>query len=312
MLVDAHSHIFPRIHGINAAGPTRGMGYGRAMVGAEEVQVTPPFGDGLAYSPETLLANLDWAGVDRAVLLQGPFYGECNRYVTEALQRYPDRLVGAACFDPWMADGRRTFEELMRPGEGSAGATFRALKLECSVPTGLCGIHPQARLDAPDLAWVWEELARRGVTLVLDLGGVGSRSYQTAAVRAIAERHPRLKVVIAHLGQPTASASADAGLWRLWKQQIDLGRLRNVWFDCASLIAYVHEEGFPFPSAERYLRLAIERIGAHKVMWGSDQPGTLVHATYRQYVTLARLHTRFLSPRDQALVLGETALQVYG
>ena len=309
MLIDAHNHIFPRIHGLNAAGPTRGMGYGRAMIGADEVQVTPPFGEGLAYAPETLLANLDWAGVDRAVLLQGPFYGECNPYVFDALRRYPDRLVGAAYFDPWMANSRRTFEEIL--GGEQADTPYRAVKLECSVPTGLCGIHPQARLDAPELAWLWQELERRGLILVLDLGGIGSRSYQTAAVRAIAVRHPRLKVVIAHLGQPNPAAEADADLWRQWEEQIDLGLLPNVWFDFASLIAYVHEEGYPFPSVERYLRLAIDRIGAHKVMWGSDQPGTLVHATYRQYVSLARLHTRFLPAPDQNLVLGQNANEVY-
>ena len=244
------------------------------------------------------------------MLLQGPFYGECDDYVFDALHRYGDKLVGAAYFDPWMEDSRSAFDKLFE--KGGTEARFHALKLECSVPTGLCGIHPQARLDAPDLAWLWRELERREQVLVLDLGGVGSRSYQTAAVRAIAERHPQLKVVVAHLGQPSPAAEADANLWRQWQEQIDLGRLPNVWFDCASLVAYVHEEGYPFPTVERYLRLAIERIGAPKVMWGSDQPGTLVHATYRQYAALAKLHTGFLGTRNQALVLGENALEVYG
>ncbi len=257
-----------------------------------------------------MLANLDWAGVDRAVLLQGPFYGECNGYVSEALQRFGYRLVGAAYFDPWMEDSRSTFDELFETG--GSEARFGALKLECSVPTGLCGIHPQARLDAVDLVWLWQELERRELVLVLDLGGVGSRSYQTAAVRVIAERHPQLKVVVAHLGQPSPAAEADPDLWRQWQEQIDLGRLPNVWFDCASLIAYVQEERYPFPTVERYLRAAIGRIGAHKVMWGSDQPGTLVHATYRQYIELAKLHTRFLSQKEQASVLGENALELFG
>jgi len=280
------------------------------MVGPEERQVTPPFGKGLSYSPETLLANLDWAGVDRAVLLQGPFYGECNDYVSNALQQYGDRLVGAAYFDPWMEDSRSAFDDLFE--KGGTEAAFRALKLECSVPTGLCGIHPQARLDAPDLAWLWQELEGRELVLVLDLGGVGSSSYQTAAVRAIAERHPRLKVVVAHLGQPSPAAEADADLWRQWQEQIELGCLHNVWFDSASLIAYVHEERYPFPTVERYLRLAVERIGSHKVMWGSDQPGTLVHATHRQYAELAKVHTGFLGAGERARVLGENALEVYG
>lgn len=306
MIVDAHSHIFPRIHGQNGAGPTRGTGYGRALIGGKEVQVTLPMGEGLAYSPEQLLANLDWGGVERAVLLQGPMYGECNQYALEALRRYSDRLVGAAYFDPWLAESRQTFASTLdSPG-------FCAVKLECSVPSGLCGIHPEAQLGDPDLDWLWQEIQSRGLVLVLDLGGIGSRSYQTEAVHNIAVRHPHLRIVIAHLGQPRPEAESQPEMWKLWENQVDLGLLHNVWFDCASLIAFVQEEGYPFPSVERYLRLAIDRIGAHKIMWGTDQPGTLLHATYRQYVDLAKFHTAFLSPREQAQVLGENALHVYG
>ena len=117
MIVDAHSHVFPRIHGQNGAGPTRGTGYGRALIGGQEVQVTLPMGEGLAYSPEQLLANLDWGGVEKAVLLQGPMYGECNQYALDAILRYSDRLVGAAYFDPWLDDSRQTFEStLASPG----------------------------------------------------------------------------------------------------------------------------------------------------------------------------------------------------
>ena len=276
------------------------------MVGEEEVQATPPLGDGLAYSPEHLLANLEWAGVEKAVLLQGPFYGECNFYLRDALDQYADRLAGAAYFDPWMAGSRQTFESF------PSWMGFCAVKLECSVTSGLFGIHPEAQLGTPELDWLWMELEQRDLILVLDLGGIDSRSYQTEAVRTIARRHPLLKIVIAHLGQPNVAAEADPDLWKQWEEQIDLGLLPNVWFDCASLVAYVQEEGYPFPSVERYLRMAVERIGAYKVMWGTDQPGTLVHATYRQYVELARLHTKFLSACEQALVLGENALYVYG
>ena len=305
MIVDAHSHVFPRIHGQNGSGPTRGTGYGRALIGGKEVQVTLPMGEGLAYSPEQLLANLDWGGVERAVLLQGPMYGECNQYALEALRRYPDRLAGAAYFDPWLAESRQTFEStLASPG-------FCAVKLECSVPSGLCGIHPEAQLGDPELDWLWQELETRGLVLVLDLGGIGSRSYQTEAVRNIVTRHPQLRTVIAHLGQPRPEAELQPEMWKLWEEQVDLGLLHNVWFDCASLIAFVQEEGYPFPSVERYLRLAIDRIGAHKIIWGTDQPGTLLHATYRQYVDLAKFHTAFLSPQEQGQILGGTALQVY-
>ena len=87
------------------------------------------------------------------------------------------------------------------------------MKLECSEATDLCGLHPQTKLDAPDITWLWSELERRQKVLVLDLRAVGSCSYQTSAVRRIAKTHPDLRVVIAHLGQPTPVTEAGADLW---------------------------------------------------------------------------------------------------
>ena len=306
LIVDAHSHIFPRVAGRVGRGKTRGKGYGRVVAGAETQQLLPPYNPETVFSPEMLVANMDWAGVGMAVLLQGSFYGSCNDYVLKALERYPDRLRGMAYFDPWAPGSEARFPMIAeRPG-------FCGLKLECSEATGFCGIYPHARLDAAELKWLWQALEERNWVLTLDLGAVGSRSYQTWAVRRIAEGHPGLKIVVAHLGQPRPEAEAEPSLWRLWTEQIELGRMVNVWFDCASLPAYVPEETYPFSRAGRYLRLALERIGPGRIMWGTDQPGLLSRASYPQLVELAWRHTDFLTRREQAMVLGGNALQVYG
>ena len=306
MIIDAHAHIFPAVQGLTGTGPTRGLGYGRIAVGDEETQLLPPYNETTVFTPEMLLANMDWAGVTKAVLLQGPFYGECNSYVLEALDRYPDRLVGAAYFDPWGPDSHQEFETII------ASSKFRVVKLECSEATGLCGLHLNARLDMPKIAWLWNELEQGGLVLTLDLGAIGSRSYQTGAVRTIAEGHPDLRIVIAHLGQPNPSAETDAERWSLWWDQIDLGQLPNVWFDTAALPAYLPNEDFPYPTAERYLHLALERIGPSKVLWGTDLPGLLRHLNYPQLVRLAKLHIQSLSPDEQAMILGANAMRVYG
>lgn len=306
MLIDAHAHIFPEVRGMNAAGPTRGLGYGRVTIGDQTLQLFPPNGAKTEVTPEMLVAYMDWGGVDKTMLLQGPFYGECDQFVLEAIGRYPDRFMGAAYLDPWAADCREAFDKI------AASSGFRAVKMECSEASGLCGIHPEGRLDAPDIVWIWDELERRDWVLVFDLGAVGCRSYQTSAVRGIAEAHPKLRIVIAHLGQPNPRVEADPELWEMWEEQIDLGRLPNVWFDNSAVPAYLADEGYPFPSAERYMRLAIDRFGPTKLMWGTDVPGLLSQATYPQLVKLAKLHTHFLSPDEQAMVLGGTAMKVYG
>jgi predicted TIM-barrel fold metal-dependent hydrolase len=310
MLIDAHVHVFQAVNGMVAEGPVRGLGYGRIAFGERTLQLLPPFNERTAYTAEMLIAQMDWAGVDRAFLLQGTYYGPCNDYAREAIARYPERLAGAAWLDPWTPGARQAFAQTF--ADGQAGPGFRAVKLEFSASHGLWGLHPGARLDDPALEWLWAEMERRGLALTLDLGGVGSQSYQNGAVRKIAQWHPGLKIVIAHLGQPTLKAEADPVTWALWQEQIDLGRLPNIWFDCAALPIFLPEEEYPYPSAARYLQMAVERIGQGKVIWGSDQPGLLAVASYPQLVRLAHLHTAFLAPAEQALVLSENARLVYG
>ncbi len=306
MIIDAHAHIFPRVDGLTASGPTEGIGYGRVTVGSEQIQIMPPLSERMVHTPDMLLAHMDWVGVRKAVLLQGPFYGECNAYAAKAVRAHPDRLIGVAYFDPWREDARKEFDFIC------SAEIFVGVKLEFSELTGLAGIHRGAKLADGNIAWVWRELERRGMILVIDLGAVASASYQTEAVHSIATSHPNLTLVIAHLAQPNPSVEADAAKWRLWEEQISLGLLPNVYFDTASLPAYVSIEGYPFPSAGRYLRLAIDKIGSSKVMWGTDIPGLLAHANYPQLLQAARHHLEFLPDLERELVLGKNAERVYG
>jgi len=76
---------------------------------------------------------------------------------------------------------------------------FRIIKFELSEAAGLVGLYPDLRPDEEAMAWIWAEAERRDLVITLDLGAIDSLSYQTQAVRTILERHPRLKIVIAHL-----------------------------------------------------------------------------------------------------------------
>jgi len=305
VVIDSHAHIFQEVAGLVAAGPTKGIGYGRVVAGGQVIQVIPPLCEKTTHTPEMLLAHMRWAGVDRAILLQGPFYGECNRYALDAVQAHPQDLSGVAYFDPWAPEPRRVFQAICD------AEAFVGIKLEFSEATGLCGIHGGVKLQGQDTAWLWDELERVDMTLVIDLGAVGSSSYQTNALRHIAVEHPRLKIVIAHLAQPNPVVEADRALWQLWEEQIDLGRLPNVYFDTASLPAYVTSDGYPFPLAGRYLRIAINRIGPGKIMWGTDIPALLSYATYPQLLQAARIHLDFLSGDERDMVMGGNASRVY-
>lgn len=304
-MIDAHVHIFSEMRGRCGTGSTLGLGYGRIRRGDVEEILLPPTFEKITHTPEMLLGQMEWAGVDRAILLQGPFYGECNDYVVKAVRQHPDRLSAAAYLDPFTDDCRTMFESIVQE------ESFCAVKMECSEAAGYCGIYPDASLADPGLTWIWSELQARQLPLVFDLGAIASRSYQTDAIRTIAETFPDLKIVIAHMAQPNPTAEADSALWKLWEEQIALGQLPNIWFDIASLPAYVAAEGFPYPTATRYIRMVIERLGPKKILWGTDIPGTLQIATYLQYVQHARLTVEWLPESDRQLVLHKNAAQVY-
>lgn len=302
---DAHAHVFPTVRGRTRQGPTRSAGYGRIRHGDRVQQLLSPLSLDTSYPVEALIAHLDWAGINRAMLLQGPFYGTTNEYQARALAAYPDRLWGALYFDPWQDE-----PSVLRALAGTG--SFRALKLECSEPTGLCGLHPEADLAAPPLDWIWRFLSEQGLALVLDLGAPGSASYQTEAVAGIARRFPALRILIAHLGQPQVACLQEGAPRELWLQQLGLGRLPNVWFDCAALPAYFPAEAYPYPSAIACMRFALAELGPDKILWGTDQPGLLQWATLPQLVHQARLYAQDLTPDGWARFTEGNFADVYG
>lgn len=305
MIIDAHAHIFSRIDGLIGDGTTESAPYGAALIGGKElVQVLPPLNPETTHPPEMLLEGMAWAGVDKAVLLQGSFYGARNDEVREACAKYPDRLVGAAFLDPWESGAKDEFSKLFDEQK------FPILKMEISHETGLGGLHPGFKLDDPDLHWLWDGLDERGVVLTLDPGKVGGRSYQTAAIHGIIESHPDMTFVLCHLGFPTRELDGNTVLQEQWEEFVKLGQLPNVWFDLSAL-PHRAEEIYPFPQLGAWLRRGLDLIGPEKMMWGTDVPGLFTAGNYQQLLSSYQEHLSHLSESEQAGVFGETAAKVY-
>ncbi|MBD16526.1 MAG: hypothetical protein CMJ72_15440 [Planctomycetaceae bacterium] len=305
MIIDAHAHIFSSVDGLIGQGPVRGLDFGIAQIADDApFQLVPPYNKSTTFPPEFLLSNMDWAGVDKAVLLQGSFYGERNEEVLAACQKYPQRFKGAAFFDPWMTSARAEFDRLF------GTPLFPILKLELSDTTGLHGLHPGFQLDDPELDWLWAELERREINLTMDLGPVGGPSYQSAAVEKIAARHPNLSIVLCHLGFPTRSMDADPALTAAWVEQIKLGELSNIWFDLSAL-PHRAEENYPYPKISEWIRRAVEIVGTEKLMWGTDVPGVTSAGTYPQLLTSYQELLDDFSDSERGRIFGGTAAQVY-
>lgn len=307
MLIDSHVHIFPEVKGYGPKGSTRSANYGQIDFGdGNPVYVLPVTNEKTAHTLEMLLHNMNRYSVDKAVLILCPCYGDWSEYILQACRDYPDKFVGSAFFDPWRGDAQQYYRETLR------GSTWKNIKIEFSEVGGLCGVYPGANLDAPELHWLWESMEADGKTVSFDLGRPQDRSYQTEQIEAIARRHPGLKLVLCHMGQPSRNAEQDPILWDRWLRQIRLGQLDNVWFDVSAMPYHVQDsEAYPFPSTKRYFDLALSIVGPDKLMWGTDIPWMLGTADYGQFVSHAYYLTNALSFEDREKILSENAMKVY-
>ena len=83
----------------------RVAGYGRfewTVDGEDYVkQYMPPSVRDMAYSAEDLVAEMDYAGVDMALLHRTPYLGVGNDFIAECCRKFPDRIQGLAHVEEW-------------------------------------------------------------------------------------------------------------------------------------------------------------------------------------------------------------------
>ncbi len=284
MIIDGHMHVCPKVGGKDDRLPYQARAYGRAESSQGFVQLLPPSFERTDSPPELALAHMDWVGVERAFLVQGPMYGFHNRYVAGAVNRYPDRFLGFAIVDP--SQGTRAAAEL----EDCWERGLRGLKVEWPATRRLT---PSAD-PVGEREWiVWRKTQELGMILYLHtLPGPGAAEEVKRIVGELG-----LTVIIAHLGNAPHEG---------WQAQVGLAEDEHVYVSC-SAVPFGTKEDFPAPKARDLLKQAVEMVGADRILWGSDYPGTLTRLTYPQTLEWVRSYCTFLEPTQMNAILGGTA-----
>ena len=173
-VIDAHVHLIQCVAGTGSGGELRycdqGDGMARYANGTLVQRLPKEFGDG-RVTPEQVLQIMDENDVEKAVLLQGNYYGFQNLYSYDAMQKYPDRFLAAASYDPFSRDvsgiRKYLFEELKIP----------VVKFEVSTGSGLMCNH-EFRLDGEMMEDCYSYAEQQKQVFVIDIGKCGSESWQ--------------------------------------------------------------------------------------------------------------------------------------
>jgi predicted TIM-barrel fold metal-dependent hydrolase len=259
--------------------------------------------------PELMLAQMRYAGVDHCLLQAGGAYGAMTEMNAAAQAQYPDRMTGMMHVDEAMAGSEAELAKVDH--------AFKALKLR-----GLYfNVESLARhgfpwpLDAKEMAPFWDRLERLGIVLCLELSS--APSYDVAgymghvmALRRILERHRDLKVHLAM--SPPVAFFAKNGRYEFPDDLATVYRHDRLMLEVMFPITYGGVWDYPYPEAQTLIESLRDRLGAAKLMWGSDMPNVERFCTYRQSLDYVRRYCPFLSPREKDLILGDNCVAFYG
>lgn len=205
----------------------------------------PPYMTDGINSIERLIANMDYAGVNGAVVTQEEIDGNQDKYLLSAKEKYTDRIKICSLYEenkPLSVNG------------------FDGIKL-CS-----------GRFKEQNLLKhisVFETAHKKNKFISIDMA---DGDLQTKELEEIVQQYPDLKIAVGHFGMVTRDK---------WQEQIKLAMYKNVYIESGGITWLFNDEFYPYPSAIRAIKEAAEICGMDKLMWGSDYPRTMVEITYK-------------------------------
>ncbi|MBT8349878.1 MAG: amidohydrolase family protein [Deltaproteobacteria bacterium] len=244
MVIDFHTHIFSK----------------KIRDNREKFFFSEPAFKLLYQSPKSkllgaseIIHSMDEQGVNKSVVFGFPWknsdvFREENDYILDAVKRFPDRLIGLCCLDPF--------------NKFAANEVSRCLK------EGLLGIGELAfyesginELAIDKLAPLFEICLEKDFPALIHTNEPVGHTYPgktpntMSQIYTLVKRFPENKIVLAHWG-------GGIFLYNILKKEVKQS-LKNVYFDTAAS---------PFLYDPEIYRLAIELTGQDKILFGSDFP----------------------------------------
>jgi len=232
-------------------------------------------------SAETLLLQMDLAGVERAVLVPPSWEGERNDLALAAAASYPGRfgVMGRLSLaDP----ASRALVPVWREQPGMLGMRFT-----------FHNQHNRHLLTDGSADWLWPAAEAAGIPLMVLVPG----SLQE--LDRIAEAHPGLKLVIDHVGvslRPNTPA-----VWDELPAVCALARRPNVAVK-ASGMPHWSQEAYPFADMSPHLERLFQAFGPRRMFWGTDL--TRMPCTYYECIHMFTEHLPWLRGDDLEWVMG--------
>jgi predicted TIM-barrel fold metal-dependent hydrolase len=229
-----------------------------------------------------LLTEMKSAGVDGAILIPPGWEGDRIDYALKGADLHPDRFGVMGRVGVQDASNARLLKG-WKSQRGMLGirASFQKSDSENWLKDGTAD-------------WLWPAAEANNIPIMIFAPG------QHARIRSIAESHPRLRLIIDHMGLARQQdRQAAIAIERL----CDLADCPNVYVKTSSVPLY-STEPYPYRNLHDALRRLTGQFGPQRCFWGTDLTRIKSLGTYRQFVTLFTEELTFLSTDDLDWIMG--------
>lgn len=239
---------------------------------------------------EEMLAAMDTAGVDRAIIVPPSWEGDRNDLALEAARLHPTRFAVMGRLDseaPGARDALRAWRN--QPGMLGLRFTFHAPMLLPPLTEG--------RMD-----WLWADAEKLGIPIMVLV--THSLCHH---IDRIAARHPGLKLVMDHLALTRNTKDDEA--FRDLDKLLALARHPNVAAKATALPCFTND-GYPFRRLHPYIRRVYDAFGPKRLFWGTDY--SRLPCAYRQAITAFTEEIPWLSADDKEWIMGRGVCEWVG
>ena len=249
------------------------------MIIDADTHISPTGGD---FALEAHMARMARSGVDKTLTWLKPDYEGTgieghNAYVYQAMQKYPDQILGFGWADPTVS-------------------VEHALKMvhQCIDEYGMHGIKLNGAqnyyyVDDPELSLpVIDEIAKTGKLLAFHIGPDEYERTHPFRAAKIARLYPEMGILMVHMGM-TSSDMNDA--------VIEMAQ------ECPNMVLVGSAT-----TAKAVLK-AIQILGADRVCFGTDAPFQMQHVVRATYEALLEDE---VSEEEKALVMGGNITRLFG
>ncbi len=275
------------------------------------IQWYPADFENMSISPELMISQMDYAGVDRGIIQHDRIYGRLDDFLSDCVNKYPDRFIALAQINEWEGGEEHQLERLRHQIEdlNHSGLYFST--------GGFFHCDFQIGINDKSLKPLWDLVTELDIPIHWYAAKI-RKPFPEDYLEEIrdliqwAETYPEIRSVLTH---GLNNVHYDIGKAYRFSVPPEIITLLNFPKWHMELMLHLMAGDLEFPPHEKGLedivKSLISEVGPEKLVWGSDMPACERTLTYKQSLILLKDRCDFLTIQERDMILGENLNRIY-